>query len=139
MPEIDPAFLALPLHTLADAALGRARELGVEFADFRLERIRTATLSVRDTHLESSTDHEDLGLAVRVVHDGAWGFASGLERTAEAAAALVDRAVATARLSKVLSGDPVVLADEPAHQASWVSLRRIAETPSPPAQSAQVD
>jgi TldD protein len=121
MPDIDAAFLALPLQTLADAALSRARELGVEFADFRLERIRTAMIGVRDAHLESSTDSEDVGLAVRVIHDGAWGFASGIERTTDGAAALADQAVATARLSKVLSGAPVQLADEPAHVQSWVS------------------
>jgi TldD protein len=121
MSELDPTFLALPLRTLADAALGRARELGAEFADFRLERIRTATISVRDAHLESSTDAEDLGLAVRVIHEGAWGFASGIERTTDAAARLADQAVATARLAKVLSGGPVQLADEPAYDATWVS------------------
>src|SRR6185437_14782977 len=113
MPEIDPAFLALPLAPLADAALGRARELGADFADFRLERIRTATISVRDARLDSSTDSEDVGLAVRVIHDGAWGFASGIERSPDGAARLAEQAVATARLSKVLAGDPVVLADEP--------------------------
>ena len=32
MPEIDPAFTALPLRKLADAALSRARALGAEHA-----------------------------------------------------------------------------------------------------------
>ena len=40
--EVDGTFLALPLRALADAALARARELGVEHADFRLERVRSA-------------------------------------------------------------------------------------------------
>ncbi|MDQ1730350.1 MAG: TldD protein, partial [Pseudonocardiales bacterium] len=75
MPHIDPSFLALPASVLADAALSRARELGASHADFRLERIRVASLSLRDAKLDSSTDSEDLGLAVRVVYDGAWGFA----------------------------------------------------------------
>jgi TldD protein len=35
---IDPDFLALPLRAVADAALGRARELGAEHADVRIER-----------------------------------------------------------------------------------------------------
>ncbi|MCU1655723.1 MAG: peptidase, partial [Pseudonocardiales bacterium] len=68
MPEIDPSFLALPVRELSAAALDRARALGAEHADFRLERIRVATLSLRDGQLDSSTDSEDLGLAVRVVH-----------------------------------------------------------------------
>jgi TldD protein len=122
MPEIDATFLALPLSLLADAALSKARELGVSHADFRLERIRVGEIALRDGVLESSADHEDLGIAVRVVHDGAWGFASGIDRTPEAAALLAEQAVATAKLSRVLMSDPVELAAEPIYSnASWVS------------------
>jgi TldD protein len=122
MPDIDPSFLALPARELAGAALNRAGDLGAEHTDFRLERIRVASLSLRDGQLDSSTDTEDVGLAVRVVHDGAWGFASGIARTADAAARLAEQAVATARISRVLSSEPVVLAPEPTYPgATWVS------------------
>jgi TldD protein len=122
MPDIDPSFLALPARELARAALNRAVDLGAEHADFRLERVRVATLSLRDAHLDSSTDTEDIGLAVRVVHDGAWGFASAIARTADAAARLADQAVATAKISRVLSSEPVVLAPEPVYNdVTWVS------------------
>ena len=122
MPDIDPSFLALPARELAGAALNRARDLGAEHADFRLERVRVATLSLRDARLDSSADTEDVGLAVRVVHDGAWGFASGIARTADAAARLAEQAVAIAKLSRVLSSDPVVLAPEPVYaDVTWVS------------------
>ncbi len=126
MPAIDAAFLALPASLLADAALSRAAELGASHADFRLERVRVAHVSLRDAKLDSATDTEDLGIAVRVVHDGAWGFASGIERTPEAAARLADQAVATARISRVLSARAVELAPEPVHaDRSWVSSYEI--------------
>src|SRR6266581_2273056 len=115
MPDLDPSFLALPAGQLADAALGRARELGAEHADFRLERIRTGVLRLRDAKLDTSVDSEDLGLAVRVIHDGAWGFASGIERTPDAARRLAEQAVAAAKVSRVLSDDPVTLAPEPVY------------------------
>jgi TldD protein len=122
MPEIDPGFLSFPARELAGAALQRASELGAEHADFRLERTRVAMLGLRDANLESSTDSEDVGLAVRVVHDGAWGFASGIARTADAARALAEQAVATAKVSRVLSSDPVVLAPEPVYaDVTWIS------------------
>ncbi len=122
MPEIDPSFLALPARGLASAALERAQRLGAQHADFRLERIRVGRLSLRDGQLDSSSDSEDVGLAVRVVHDGAWGFASGITRTTAGAAALAEQAVATAKLSRVLSEDPVELAPEPVYQdVTWVS------------------
>jgi TldD protein len=122
MPTIDPTFLALPARELAAVALDRARELGAEHADFRLERVRVATLDLRDARLDSSTDTEDIGLAVRVVHQGAWGFASGVTRTVDAAARLAEQAVATAQVSRVLSSDPVVLAPEEVYpDVTWVS------------------
>ena len=122
MPQIDPAFTDLAPERLADAALGNARLRGAEHADFRLERIRVGTLRLRDGQLDTSADTEDLGIAVRVVHDGAWGFASGVDRTPEAAATLAEQAIAAARVSRVLSSDPVVLADEPVYaKASWIS------------------
>jgi TldD protein len=126
MPELDDTFVALPASLLADAALSRARALGVSHADFRLERIRVAGLGLRDGRLDSSSDSEDLGLAVRVVHDGAWGFASGIERTAQGAARLAEQAVATAKLSRVLIKEPVELAPEPVHaNATWISSYEI--------------
>jgi TldD protein len=122
MSDFDSAFLAFPARELAGAALDRAKELGAEHADFRLERTRTALLSLRDARLESSSDREDVGLAVRVVHDGAWGFASGIVRTASSAALLAEQAVATAKVSRVLSSTPVELAPEPVYtDATWVS------------------
>jgi TldD protein len=122
MPQIDSAFTDLAPEHLADAALGTARQRGADHADFRLERIRVGTLRLRDGQLDTSADTEDLGIAVRVVHDGAWGFASGVDRTPEAAATLPEQAIAAARVSRVLSSDPVVLADEPVYAgASWIS------------------
>jgi TldD protein len=122
MAELSSSFLAMPARLLADAALSRARELGAEHADFRLERVRVATIDLRDAQLDSATDTEDVGLSVRVVHNGAWGFAAGIDRTPEGAALLAEQAVVTARMSKVLSRDPVVLAPEPVYaDAVWIS------------------
>jgi TldD protein len=45
MPSIDPSFTALPLSAMADAALDRARELGAEHADVRVERVRGQQLT----------------------------------------------------------------------------------------------
>jgi TldD protein len=122
MPEIDPTFTDLAPARLADAALSRASGLGADHVDFRLERIRTGTITLRDAALDSTADAEDLGIAVRVVHHGAWGFASGVDRTPEGAQALAEQAIAAAKVSRVLSREPVELADEPVHaDLTWVS------------------
>ena len=94
---IDPDFARYPLRELADAALQRARELGAEHADFRAERIRGQHISLSDGHLETQLDTDELGLAVRVVHDGTWGFAASVDLTPEAAVRAAEQAVDVAR------------------------------------------
>ncbi len=125
--SIDPSFLGLPLRPLADAALARARALGAEHADFRLERVRTASWRLRDARPSGSTDTTDLGYAVRVVHGGSWGFAAGGVLTMDAAARVAAQAVAMARLAAKVTaasgaGERVELAEEPVHpDRTWVS------------------
>lgn len=124
---VDPLFLAYPMHSLADAALTRAREAGATHADFRFERIRSAAWRLRDAQPAGSADDVLLGFAVRVVVNGSWGFAAGVDLTPDAAAAVAEQAVAVARLSGQVSRaagglDAVELADEPVHAAeTWVS------------------
>jgi TldD protein len=120
--SIDPDFNDLPLQQLADAALSRARQLGVEHADIRVERIRTGGLSLHDARLETSYDDERRGLSVRVVRDGTWGFAGAAVLTTDCAARLAEEAVAIADASRPVNTQPVELADEPSHgEGTWVS------------------
>ena len=72
------------------------------------------------------TDGQVLGLSVRVVHDGVWGFAADIALTADSAARLAERAVATAKVSRPLTPVSVELADEPVYpDATWVSAYEI--------------
>ena len=124
--SVDESFLALPLSALADAALTRAVDLGCEHADLRVERIRTQTVRLRDARLEALADGEDLGLAVRVVHEGTWGFAAGVVLTAAEAVRLAEEAIAVAQVSAAMNTDRVELAPEPVHaDGEWVSAYEV--------------
>src|SRR6478609_1325982 len=119
---VDEDFTNLPLNALADAALDRARALGAQYAALRVERVREQMIRLRDGRLEGSNASADLGLAVRVVHDGSWGFASGVDLTPEGAARLAEQAVALAKVSRPLATERVELAPEPVYaDATWVS------------------
>ncbi|WP_408056402.1 TldD/PmbA family protein [Streptomyces mesophilus] len=128
---MDATFTALPLRALADAALARARALGAEHADFRFERVRSAAWRLRDAKPSGSSDTTDLGYAVRVVHGGSWGFASGVDLTMGAAAKVASLAVAMAKLSAQVikaagSDERVELAAEPVHaDKEWISSYEI--------------
>jgi len=118
--RIDPSFTALPYRRLAAAALSRARDFGVSHADFRFERVRYQHLSVRDGHLQGAEDSEDLGFAVRVVHHGAWGFASGVGLTTDAAVKVAEQAVNVALVAAEMTRSPVELAPEPVYDdVAW--------------------
>ncbi len=119
---VDPEFTALPLRALADAALQRAADLGASHADFRAERIRGQRIALADAKLETLVDGDDQGLAVRVIVDGTWGFASAVDLTADAAARAAADAVEVARVAATMNTEPIELAGEPAHgDVTWAS------------------
>jgi TldD protein len=96
--------------------------LGVDHADFRLERIRDTSLRVHDAQLEGSLDAAETGMAVRVVRDGTWGFAAGVDLTPEEAARLAEQAVEVARASQPITAERVELAGEPIYpDVTWTS------------------
>ena len=121
MSEVDPSFLDLPFRRLGEAALARATEMGAAYADFRFERDRQQGISVRDTSLQSMITSESLAYSVRVIHKGAWGFASSVTLSPEAAAATAAAAVEVASTLAALNREPVELAPEPVHRGTWVS------------------
>ena len=121
-PTIDPEFTALPLRDLADAALTQARALGAQHADFRAERIRGQQIGLSDGTPQTLFDADDTGLAVRVIVDGTWGFASAVDLTADAAAHAARQAVEVARVSAAMNTEPIELAPEPGYgEVTWVS------------------
>jgi TldD protein len=120
--EVDSKFLALPLRRLAQAALRRAADFGAEHADFRLERLRSQRLVLRDQALVDASESDQIGFAVRVIVDGAWGFASGSALTVDEAVRVAEQAVRLAQVAKPLAVEPISLAVEPVHDdQSWVS------------------
>jgi TldD protein len=59
-------------HRLMDIARGR----GLEFADVRLARSAGTALFVQDGRVEQASSGTSAGAGIRVLQDGAWGFAS---------------------------------------------------------------
>lgn len=125
MPDLDPDFLELKPERLAERALNVAQTAGASYADFRLERVRTQNISLHNLALENVFDDNELGLGVRVIVDGTWGFAASTTLTPKSAEEVAQRAVAVARQAKLLTSEPVELADEPVHRGSHVSAYQI--------------
>jgi TldD protein len=123
---VDSDFLELPLTACADAAIDAARAAGASHVDMRIERVRTGVLNLRDARPETQSDDTIAGMGVRVIVDGAWGFASSPAVTPEQAAELGRRAAAMARTAKPLSTEEISLVAEPVYaDRSWVSSYEI--------------
>jgi TldD protein len=119
---IDPDFLDVPRHQLADAALSAARAAGASYADLRVQRISTEIIQLRDGELETAVISREVGLAVRVIVAGTWGFASHAELAPEVAARTARHAAQVATVLAALNTEQVRLAAEPVYaDATWVS------------------
>ena len=120
--QVDTDFLALPLQAVSDAAIQSGLSLGASHVDVRIERVRTGVLQMRDTSPESQTDESVTGVGVRVIVNGAWGFASSPEISTTKAYELAKVAVAMAITSGPLSTEKIALAPEPVYASqTWVS------------------
>jgi TldD protein len=121
-----PEFTTLPLRDLADAGLAQAMALGAQHADFRAEHIRGQYIGLSDGTPQTQIDADDTGLAVRVIIDGTWGFASMPDLTTDAAAQAAREAVEVARVAAAMNTEPIELAPEPGWgDVTWVSAYEI--------------
>jgi TldD protein len=123
---IDADFLDLPRRELADAALSTATAAGATHADLRIHRITTEHIHLHDGELETAVLSRELGMAVRVIVDGTWGFASHAELAPPVAADTAKRAVSVASTLAGLNAERIELAREPVYaDATWVSSYEI--------------
>ncbi|MDV3127962.1 TldD/PmbA family protein [Mycobacterium sp. 21AC1] len=120
--HVDADFLQLPRLALAEAALSAAVAAGASYADLRIHRITTEIIQLRDGELETSVIDREVGLAVRVIVDGTWGFASNAELAPAVAAQTARRAVQVATTLAPLNAERIELAPEPVYtDVTWVS------------------
>jgi TldD protein len=98
------------LERLRDEALRR----GLWFAEARFAAAKSSGLMLQDGRADRIGAGERQGLGIRVVSDGAWGFASAESVRYEDWVRCLDAAVEMARVSALRQEEPVALADAPA-------------------------
>ena len=94
---------------------------GATYADVRAVDSATESLSVRGPMVEALDRSDSIGFGVRVVADGAWGFAASALVTREEAARVSRLAVEVGRASATARNSPLELVPEPVHQATWAT------------------
>jgi len=98
---------------LLDVAMNEARSLGADYADIRIQNTRSEMIYLRNLSLKYTSGSVEEGYGIRVLKDGAWGFAHANVFTKEAVLATVKKAAAIAvQSARVKNGPGLRLAAE---------------------------
>src|SRR6476661_964200 len=109
------------MKDISSWALNTAALRGASYADTRIADDRHRSLSTKNGKVGSASVSESFGFGVRVIADGAWGFAASDDMTKSAVEATAVRAVEIARASARVKQRDIQMAPENAATAEWTS------------------
>lgn len=104
---------------LARRGLDTARTRGASYADVRFVRRAVEDAVVKNGHIDTVDRGDTFGFGVRVVADGAWGFAASQVVTAHEMDRVAALAVAVAKASAITKERDAVLAPVPAATGTY--------------------
>src|SRR5215831_16307874 len=104
---------------LTAVALETAKVRGSSYADARLMHLRQRDLTTKNGQVGTLAQSESVGIGIRVLASGAWGFASTDRLTREGIAECAAKAVAIAKASALAKRGDTKIVDEDAYVDSW--------------------
>src|SRR5256714_10662117 len=107
------------MKDLAEAALNAAQVKGAGYADVRLDERVQQDLVVKNGQLAAVSDEASEGFGVRVLVDGAWGFAGSVRLNRNEVDEVVDRPIRIARASAWVRSTPVNLGPPVSSRGSY--------------------
>ena len=113
------------MKQIANWALNVATMRGASYADVRVVSQRSRGLSTKNGKVGSASDSESVGMSVRVLAEGAWGFAAAEDLSRAGVEATAARAVEIARASAQVKEEDVRLAPEKPVTAEWMTPHTI--------------
>src|SRR5437667_78464 len=113
------------MKTIAQNALDAAVRRGVSYADVRVIEEQDRHVGTKNGKAGDVSSSTSLGVGVRVLDKGCWGFAATDDLTPEGLDAAAALAVEIARSAALTKKHDVMLAPEDPHVADWISPCRI--------------
>ena len=105
---------------LADTALAAATAAGATYCDVRIGRYLRQSLITREDKVQNVVNTESTGAGIRVIVDGAWGFAATNDLSQAGVVKAARQAAAIAKANAKVQTAPVRLAKAPAYgEVSW--------------------
>ncbi len=99
------------MEDLTKLAVDAAKEAGAAYADARYVSTREESTSTRNGKVEALASSESRGIGVRVLADGAWGFAATSDLSTASVRRAAELAVRVGRASATTKKEDVPLAD----------------------------
>ncbi|MGA9528892.1 MAG: TldD/PmbA family protein [Terriglobales bacterium] len=109
------------MRTIARLALDTAVARHATYADARAVAIRNRSLTTKNGRVGHASEADSIGIGIRVIANGAWGFAATADFSRNSVEAAAARAVEIARASASVKREDVRLAPEPAAIADWTT------------------
>src|SRR5438874_528653 len=109
------------MKQIAQLALDTATQRGATYADARIVDERSRALTTKNGKVGGAYDSESLGIGVRVIANGAWGFAAVDELSRPAVEAAAAKAVEIAKASSTVKAQELRIAAEKPVVADWAS------------------
>ena len=109
-----PCYPQHPVRDFTDRSLDTAASLGATYADVRVVSRLDESISIKSGRVEGVASGESEGFGIRVLVDGAWGFASSYRIEPAEADRVAAEAVRIARASATALRNQVRLDDRPA-------------------------
>ena len=110
-----------PMKDIASWALNTAAVGGAAYADVRIADDRHRALSTKNGKVGSASVSESFGFGVRVIADGAWGFAASDDLSRPSVEATAAHAVEIAKASARVKQRDIQMASEKPATADWTS------------------
>lgn len=107
------------MQEIAAWALDTAKRRGASYADARVMDIRHRDISTKNGEVGNLSESESLGIGIRVIANGSWGFSSTDRLTREGVQACATEAVAIAKASSLAKTEDIALAPERAYVDIW--------------------
>src|SRR2546429_9570930 len=104
---------------LTTGALDTAKLRGATYADARLMHLRQRDLTTKNGAVGTLAQSESIGIGIRVLASGAWGFASADKLTRDGVAACAAQAVSIAKASALAKLGDVEMVPEDSYIDSW--------------------
>lgn len=113
---LDPALK----KRLADDALNAARAAGASYCDVRIGRYLNQFVITREDKVQNVVNTESTGAGIRVIANGAWGFAATNDLSPAGIVKAAQKAATIAKANAKVQTAPVQLAKAPAYgEVSW--------------------